>query len=151
MLFEGRELTELSSQEMDEAFRHFDATELPRAALGTQDAALPTVLAASGLVPSKGQARTAITGGGVYVNNRRVAEPSYVVGEGDLLNGSLCGAAPRQEGLPRGQGPVGAVREPRPYLPSTEYLPGPSNNRPKNTKARTRGDNTVVTGSPLET
>ena len=48
---------------------------------------LAEVLVDAGLCPSKGQARKDIEGGGIYVNNIRVAEASRAVAAGDLLFG----------------------------------------------------------------
>jgi tyrosyl-tRNA synthetase len=48
---------------------------------------LVDALVASGLVPSKGQARTTITQGGAYVNNVRVADVDARLGRDDLLHG----------------------------------------------------------------
>ncbi|HRC86312.1 MAG TPA: tyrosine--tRNA ligase [Thermoanaerobaculia bacterium] len=87
VLFEGRELAELSPEQMAEAFASWDSTELPASALGTPQASLAGLLAASQLVPSKGQARTAIASGGVYLNNRRIDDPAYLVAEADVLAG----------------------------------------------------------------
>ncbi len=89
VLFRGEDLASLSDQAVREAFAQAPSTALPRAALGTAEAALPAVLAASGLAPSKAQARTAIAAGGVYLNNRRVADPGHVVGEADVLAGEF--------------------------------------------------------------
>jgi tyrosyl-tRNA synthetase len=46
---------------------------------------LVDALVGSGLVSSKRQARTAIEQGGAYVNNRRVPDVEYRIGDGDLL------------------------------------------------------------------
>ncbi len=46
---------------------------------------LVDALVGSGLVSSKRQARTAIEQGGSYVNNRRVPDVEYRIGDGDLL------------------------------------------------------------------
>lgn len=89
VLFAGDDLSGLSEQELCEAFAGSPSTPLPRAALGSAEAALATVLAATGLAPSKGQARTAITSGGVYVNNRRVDDAAYVLTEADRLGGDF--------------------------------------------------------------
>jgi tyrosyl-tRNA synthetase len=50
----------------------------------------PTVadlMAATGLVPSKSEARRAIAGGGAYLNNQKVTEPDARPAEEDLLHG----------------------------------------------------------------
>lgn len=75
-----------------------DLSELDAATLGAAVAELPTVevrvgdpvidlLAASGLVASKGAARRAIAEGGASVNNRKVADDAAVVAAEDLLHG----------------------------------------------------------------
>jgi tyrosyl-tRNA synthetase len=54
------------------------------------EAGLPAVadlMAATGIVPSKSAARRAITEGGAYLNNRKVAEPDARPGQADLLHG----------------------------------------------------------------
>jgi tyrosyl-tRNA synthetase len=48
---------------------------------------LVDLLVQSGLCPSKGQARKDVEGGGIYVNNLRVAEPGRTVGTGELQFG----------------------------------------------------------------
>jgi len=48
---------------------------------------LADLLVLSGLSASKGQARKDIEGGGIYLNNARVAESSRAVALGDLLFG----------------------------------------------------------------
>jgi tyrosyl-tRNA synthetase len=89
VLFAGDDLSALSAQELAEAFAGSPATDLPRAALGTPEASLTAVLAQTGLAPSRGKARTDVTSGGVYVGNRRVSDPNYVLSEADLLAGGF--------------------------------------------------------------
>jgi tyrosyl-tRNA synthetase len=48
---------------------------------------LVDVLVATGLVPSKGRARTTVSQGGAYVNNRRVGDSEARLGPDDLLFG----------------------------------------------------------------
>ncbi|HEX4955467.1 MAG TPA: tyrosine--tRNA ligase [Thermoanaerobaculia bacterium] len=89
VLFEGEDLAGLTDQELIEAFAHSPSTPLPRAALGTAEAGLVAVAAASGLAPSRGQARTAVAAGGIYVNNRRVEEPAYLLCAADVVAGQF--------------------------------------------------------------
>lgn len=76
-----------------------DLAELDAVTLGAAVAELPTVevrvgdpvvdvLAASGLVASKGAARRAIAEGGASVNNRKVTDDAAVVATEDLLHGT---------------------------------------------------------------
>ncbi len=85
VLFQGDDLCALSDEELREAFAHSPSTVLPRAALGTPEAGLVGVLAQAGLSPSKGQARKDIGAGGVYVNNRRVADVGHVLSSADIV------------------------------------------------------------------
>jgi tyrosyl-tRNA synthetase len=57
------------------------------ASLSGAGASIADLLVASGLCPSKGQARKDIEGGGIYLNNVRVAEAGRSVGSADLLFG----------------------------------------------------------------
>jgi tyrosyl-tRNA synthetase len=61
--------------------------ELERAKLDDAGAPLAELLVYSGLSPSKGQARKDVEGGGVYLNNVRVAEVARAVTTADLLFG----------------------------------------------------------------
>lgn len=58
-----------------------------REKLAGAGAALTDLLVQSGLCPSKGQARKDIEGGGIYLNNVRIAEPARNVTGNDLLFG----------------------------------------------------------------
>ena len=65
--------------------------DAPTSTLGRSDLAaglgLVDILVNTGLVPSKGRARTTITQGGAYVNNRRVTDADARLGPDDLLFG----------------------------------------------------------------
>ncbi len=61
--------------------------DLERAKLAAPGVALTDLLVHSGLCPSKGQARKDIEGGGIYLNNVRIAEVARAVTAADLLFG----------------------------------------------------------------
>jgi tyrosyl-tRNA synthetase len=61
--------------------------DLERAKLDGAGAPIADMLVHSGLSPSKGQARKDVEGGGVYLNNIRVAEVARPVTAADLLFG----------------------------------------------------------------
>jgi tyrosyl-tRNA synthetase len=50
---------------------------------------LVDVMVASGMLPSKGEVRRMIKGGGVYLNNARVTDQAAVVQQEDLIEGKL--------------------------------------------------------------
>jgi tyrosyl-tRNA synthetase len=50
---------------------------------------LVDLLVSSGLVPSKSEARRAIQGGGVYVNNQRESDEKRRISAGDAIGGEL--------------------------------------------------------------
>jgi tyrosyl-tRNA synthetase len=62
-------------------------TGLERAKLGGAGAGVVDLLVHSGLAPSRGQARKDIEGGGIYLNNLRVAEAARAATAADLLFG----------------------------------------------------------------
>ena len=80
-LFGGGDLAELDAATLGAA-----VAELPSADVHVGDP-LVDVLAATGLVASKGAARRAIAEGGASVNNRKVTDDAAVVEAGDLLHG----------------------------------------------------------------
>jgi tyrosyl-tRNA synthetase len=62
-------------------------TSLDKSRLGGAGLPLADLLVLSGLCPSKGQARKDVEGGGIYLNNVRVAEAARTVSTSDLLFG----------------------------------------------------------------
>jgi tyrosyl-tRNA synthetase len=80
----GEDVAGLDEATLLEVFAEAPASDRPRADI---DAGLSLVdaLADSGLVRSKSQARTTVSQGGAYVNNRRESDPERLLGRGDLL------------------------------------------------------------------
>ena len=73
--------------ELDAATLAAALAELPNAEVR---GAMPTVaelLVTAGLADSRTAARRTVADGGAYVNNRRVADPEMIPGDGDLLHG----------------------------------------------------------------
>jgi len=81
--------------------------EVPHADVNRQpDGGLPAVvdlMAATGIVKSKSEARRVIAEGGAYLDNDKVADQDAVPAEADLLHGEYLV-------LRRGKRTVGAVR-----------------------------------------
>jgi tyrosyl-tRNA synthetase len=80
-LFGGGELAVL-----DEATLAAATAELPTAEVRIGDPVVD-VLAATGIVPSKGAARRAIAEGGGYLNNRKLTDDAETLGADDVLHG----------------------------------------------------------------
>jgi tyrosyl-tRNA synthetase len=73
LLFSDR-FTELTVDEVLEVFDDVPSTEMEGAKLSGDGMAVAELMVATGLTASKGEAARLIKGGGVYVNNRRVAD-----------------------------------------------------------------------------
>ncbi|MGA2750095.1 MAG: tyrosine--tRNA ligase [Verrucomicrobiota bacterium] len=83
----GGGLEGIAESTFNEIVDEVPTRELDKARLEGAGTPLVEILAASGLCPSKGQARKDIEGGGVYVNNIREAGARRQVTTGDLLFG----------------------------------------------------------------
>jgi tyrosyl-tRNA synthetase len=83
----GGALEGIAESTFNEIVGEVPTRELSRAALDGEGVPLVDILTASGLCPSKGQARKDIEGGGIYVNNMREAGPQRRVKAADLLFG----------------------------------------------------------------
>ena len=84
-LFGGGELTDLSVDTLGAALREAGSVQVKR---GDGLPGLVDLLVDTGLVASKGAARRTIGEGGAYLNNRRVEDPEFVPGPGDLIGGT---------------------------------------------------------------
>jgi len=82
----SEEIASLDEDALLEVCADAPVSTMPRAELDG-GLGLVDVLVATGLVPSKGRARTTVTQGGAYVNNRRVADSEARLGPDDLLFG----------------------------------------------------------------
>jgi len=83
----GGGLEGIAESTFNEIVGEVPTRELEKSKLEGAGAPLPEILAASGLCPSKGQARKDIEGGGVYVNNIRESNPQRHLSAADLLFG----------------------------------------------------------------
>ncbi|MDP9844732.1 tyrosine--tRNA ligase [Streptosporangium lutulentum] len=81
-LFGQGSLEELPARTLGEAL-----AEVPRAEVPGLGASIVDLLAASGLVNSKSEARRAVKEGGAYLNNVKVTDETYVPSADDLLHG----------------------------------------------------------------
>ncbi|MFM2081890.1 MAG: hypothetical protein RL380_581 [Verrucomicrobiota bacterium] len=83
----GGELAGVSESTFNDIVGEVPTKEIERAKLESAGIPLIDLLVHSGLCPSKGQARKDLEGGGVNLNNVRVAEVARIVTTSDLLFG----------------------------------------------------------------
>lgn len=70
----GEDITQLSAEDVLSVFADVPATELSEAQLGVEGIGIVDLVALVKLAPSKSEARRLVQGGGVYLNNRRMAD-----------------------------------------------------------------------------
>ena len=85
----GEEIAGLEPSEIEEVFADVPSSQVVADSFAGDGMPLADLLAASGLVPSKSEARRAIRGGGIYLNNVRVGEETRKVTAEDALGGRL--------------------------------------------------------------
>jgi tyrosyl-tRNA synthetase len=85
----GEDITMLSVDEVLAVFGDVPSTELPRADFGGDGRGLIDLLARVQLAPSKSEARRLVQSGGVYVNNRRAADPQTRLTLAEAIGGRL--------------------------------------------------------------
>ena len=83
----GGDITGLPGDDIQDIFAEVPSSELPRQQLEGEGAGVVDLLATTGFLKSKGEARRAIAEGGIYLNNLRVSDPAQVVTLNDLLDG----------------------------------------------------------------
>ena len=85
----GGEVSGLNAADIEDIFGDVPSAELPRPKVQGQGLSIVDLLAASGLAKSKGEARRSIAEGGIYLNNRRAADPAQMVGPADVIDGKF--------------------------------------------------------------
>ncbi|MGH9028995.1 MAG: S4 domain-containing protein, partial [Acidimicrobiales bacterium] len=81
----SQNVASLDEASLLDVFSEAPSTVARRSVLGTEAAALVDVLGLTGVAKSKSSARTLLTQGGVYVNDRRVTDVDTQLGPSDLL------------------------------------------------------------------
>jgi tyrosyl-tRNA synthetase len=85
-LFSG-DIEGLAADEIADVFADVPSSEVPATGLAGEGRPLVELLAETGLASSKGDARRAIEGGGVYVNNARVDDAARAITVDDAIEG----------------------------------------------------------------
>lgn len=85
----GGDITGLTGADIQDIFAEVPSSEQPKAALEGEGLNVVDLLVNSGFLKSKGETRRAIAEGGIYLNNRRVSEPTQQVTVNDLLDGKF--------------------------------------------------------------
>ncbi len=83
----GGALEELSGDEIADVFADVPSSEVPRSELGAEGTPLVDLLVRSALTLSKGEARRAIEGGGIYMNGHRVEQVEARAAAADAIDG----------------------------------------------------------------
>ena len=83
----GEEVAQLDERALLDVFADAPSTGISKERLDDAGLTLVDLLAETGLVRSKGQARTTVEQGGAYVNNRREGDVGRVIGADDLVAG----------------------------------------------------------------
>jgi len=85
----GGSLEGITQAQFDEVIAEVPNSTLSHSILGQPNAALPEILIAAGLSPSKGQVRKDVEAGGVYINNVRATDAKSIIGAEHLLFGKF--------------------------------------------------------------
>lgn len=83
----GGSVLELSADEVAEVFQAVPSTELSADEIAGDGIGLLDLMVECDLTKSKGEARRLVQGGGVYLNNERVGEPTRMVTAADAVEG----------------------------------------------------------------
>jgi tyrosyl-tRNA synthetase len=85
----GESLDNLEPRDVAEIFADVPSSTVEKSRLEGEGLPLIDLLAGSGLVPSKSEARRAVQGGGINVNNRRVSDEKRRITLADTIGGEL--------------------------------------------------------------
>ncbi len=85
----GGEISGLSAAEIADIFAEVPSSQTERAPLSEGSLTVLDLLVSSEIAKSKGEARRAVSEGGIYVNNRRVSDPAQALSLADVLDGQF--------------------------------------------------------------
>ena len=85
----GGDIIGLSADDIHDIFSEVPSFDMPADHFGGEGLNVVDVLTGTGFLKSKGEARRGIQEGGIYVNNRRVTDPSLNVTISDFIEGKF--------------------------------------------------------------
>jgi tyrosyl-tRNA synthetase len=85
----GEDIATLKADEVLEVFEDVPSTDLSAEEFEADGVGLVDLIARVRLAPSKGEARRLVQSGGVYVNNRRVADPQARIRRSEAIEGRI--------------------------------------------------------------
>ncbi len=85
----GEEISNLGLQDVLDIFADVPSSQVSKSRLGGDGMAMVDLLTSAGLAQSKGEARRLIQGGGIYLNNIRVADAQRAVSLIDSIDGQV--------------------------------------------------------------
>lgn len=85
----GGDLDGLDAADIQDIFADVPSSELPKSALDGEGFSVVDLLVDAKLAQSKGDARRTIKGGGLYLNNQRIADAGQMVTTNDLFDGKF--------------------------------------------------------------
>lgn len=83
----GGDITGLTGDDIQDIFAEVPSSQIARQQLEGEGLNIVDLLSESGFLKSKGEARRAISEGGIYLNNQRILDPIQVVSFNHLLDG----------------------------------------------------------------
>jgi len=85
----GGELADLSASDVQDIFAEVPSSDLPADIFSGEGISLIDLVMISGFAPSKGAARRLIEEGGIYINNRRVADVQATIDLSTFIEGQF--------------------------------------------------------------
>ena len=85
----GGDLEGLEADDIRDIFADVPSSQIGREALSGEGVPLVDLLVDSDLASGKGDARRSISGGGIYLNNRRVTDPAQAARTADAIDGQF--------------------------------------------------------------
>jgi tyrosyl-tRNA synthetase len=85
----GEDIGTLGADDVLAVFEDVPSTELPGATFDGEGISVVDLVARVQLAPSKAEARRLVQSGGIYVNNRRAADPQARVTRSQAIDGRL--------------------------------------------------------------